>query len=118
MSVHWLGYLGTGLVILAYLPLITHLVREHRSVRGGSKLRKTPSELRGFLSAYDPRVVKLFVAVRKVVLEAAPQANELVYDAYNAVSVAYSYSERLAEALRSDALVVRGAVRRRKFVSA
>jgi uncharacterized protein with PQ loop repeat len=31
MSVHWLGYAGTGLVIVAYLPQITHLVREHCS---------------------------------------------------------------------------------------
>jgi hypothetical protein len=31
MSVHWLGYAGTCLVIVAYLPQITHLVREHCS---------------------------------------------------------------------------------------
>jgi lipid-A-disaccharide synthase-like uncharacterized protein len=31
MSVHWLGYVGTGLVIVAYLPQITHLVWEHCS---------------------------------------------------------------------------------------
>jgi uncharacterized protein with PQ loop repeat len=28
MSVHWFGYVGTALVIVAYLPQITHLVRE------------------------------------------------------------------------------------------
>lgn len=31
MSAHWLGYAGTALVILAYLPQIAHLVREHCS---------------------------------------------------------------------------------------
>lgn len=31
MSVHWLGYAGTGLVIVAYLPQITHLLRKHCS---------------------------------------------------------------------------------------
>ena len=31
-------------------------------------------------------------------LRAAPDANELVYDAYNAVSAAYTFSDRLAEA--------------------
>ena len=31
MSVHWLGYVGTGLVIVAYLPQIRHLVRERCS---------------------------------------------------------------------------------------
>jgi hypothetical protein len=31
MSVHWLGYAGTGIVIVAYFPQITHLLREHCS---------------------------------------------------------------------------------------
>ena len=31
MSIHWLGYAGTALVIVAYLPQITHLVRERCS---------------------------------------------------------------------------------------
>jgi uncharacterized protein with PQ loop repeat len=28
MSIHWFGYVGTALVIVAYLPQITHLVRD------------------------------------------------------------------------------------------
>ena len=28
MSIHWFGYVGTALVILAYLPQITHLIRD------------------------------------------------------------------------------------------
>ncbi len=31
MSNHWLGYTGTTLVILAYLPQIFHLLKEHCS---------------------------------------------------------------------------------------
>ena len=31
MSSHWLGYAGTTLVILAYLPQIYHLLKEHCS---------------------------------------------------------------------------------------
>jgi uncharacterized protein with PQ loop repeat len=31
MSMHWFGYFGTALVIAAYLPQITHLVRERCS---------------------------------------------------------------------------------------
>jgi uncharacterized protein with PQ loop repeat len=31
MSIHWLGYTGTALVIVAYLPQIIHLVREQCS---------------------------------------------------------------------------------------
>lgn len=31
MSIHWIGYAGTGLVIAAYWPQITHLITEHCS---------------------------------------------------------------------------------------
>jgi hypothetical protein len=61
--------------------------------------RAAPAALRGFLAAYDPDVAKLFLATRRAVLAAAPRANELIYDAYNAVSCAYSFSDRLKEAL-------------------
>jgi hypothetical protein len=50
------------------------------------------------LAAYDPEVARLFFATRVVVLRAAPRACELMYDAYNAVTVAYSFTERLREA--------------------
>jgi len=43
-------------------------------------------------------VSRLFLATRKAVLSEAPGANELVYDAYNAVTCAYSFTERLKEA--------------------
>jgi hypothetical protein len=61
-------------------------------------MRKPPDELRAFLAAFDPRIGRLFLSARGVVLRAAPEANELVYDAYNAVSAAYTFSDRLAEA--------------------
>lgn len=61
-------------------------------------MRRPPQELREFLTAYDPEIAKLFFATRKRVLEAAPRASELIYDAYNAVTVAYSFSDRLREA--------------------
>lgn len=31
VSIHWFGYAGTALVIVAYLPQITHLIRERCS---------------------------------------------------------------------------------------
>lgn len=58
-------------------------------------MRRPAPELREFLTAYDPAIPKLFFAARKAVLEAAPGACELIYDAYNAVTVAYSFSEAL-----------------------
>jgi hypothetical protein len=39
----------------------------------------------------------LFLAARAAVLDAAPKANKLVYDAHNAVAVAYSFSEKLGD---------------------
>lgn len=61
-------------------------------------MRAPPAELRRFLAAFAPEITTLFLAARRAVLAAAPDADELIYDAYNAVSAAYSYSGRLAEA--------------------
>ena len=65
----------------------------------GRLARRPPPELREFLGAYDPVMAKLFLTTRALVLGAAPDASELIYDAYNAVTVAYSFSARLKEAL-------------------
>jgi hypothetical protein len=61
-------------------------------------MRKPPDELHEFLRAFAPDIATLFLASRTVVLTAAPEANELIYDAYNAVTAAYSFSDRLKEA--------------------
>jgi len=61
-------------------------------------MRKAPQELHAFLEAFAPGIAKLFFATRRAVLAAAPEANELIYDAYNAVTAAYSFSGRLNEA--------------------
>lgn len=60
--------------------------------------RRPSLELRGFLEAYEPAIARLYLAARGAVLEAAPDANELIYDAYNAVTSAYSFSESQGEA--------------------
>ncbi len=59
---------------------------------------EAPKELREFLAAFPEDVSKLFLATRRFVLEASPGASELIYDAYNAVSAAYTYSGQLKEA--------------------
>ena len=61
-------------------------------------MRRALPELRRFLEPYDADVVRTFLAARGAVLAAAPQATELVYDAYNAVSCAYSFTDRLKDA--------------------
>ena len=60
--------------------------------------RAAERELERFLAAFDPAIGRLFLAARRHVLAAAPGASELIYDAYNAVSAAYSFTGRLAEA--------------------
>lgn len=61
-------------------------------------MRAPPAELQQFLAAFAPEIGSLFLCTRRVVLAVAPDADELIYDAYNAVSAAYSYSGRLKEA--------------------
>src|SRR5215470_8055645 len=61
-------------------------------------MRSPPAALRKFLEPYDPTVARLFFAARRTVLAAAPQATELVYDAYNAVTAVYTFTDRLKEA--------------------
>jgi hypothetical protein len=54
--------------------------------------------LRRFLAAFDPAIGRLFLAARRRMRAAAPGASELTYDAYNAVTVVYSFTGRVAEA--------------------
>lgn len=61
-------------------------------------MRNPPEELQRYLAAYDPAIAQLFLAARRAVLAAAPGASELIYDAYNAVAAAYTYSQRLKQA--------------------
>ncbi len=60
--------------------------------------RPPSPELQAFLAAYDPAVSALALQLRALVLAQAPQATELLYDSYNAVALAFSFSGRLAEA--------------------
>ena len=59
--------------------------------------RTAPEALLEFLAALPPPITPLFLTVRDRVLTHAPDANELIYDAYNAVSCAYTFSDRLKE---------------------
>jgi|SRR5579872_2460551 len=51
-----------------------------------------------FLAVFGPRITELALAVRRVVLEEAPDSSELVYDAYNAVASGYSFTGRPSDA--------------------
>ncbi len=58
------------------------------------RVRPPEPEYLRFLSAFEPRITELALAVRSLVLEEAGDCTELIYDAYNAVSAGYSYTGR------------------------
>jgi hypothetical protein len=62
------------------------------------RVPKPRAEYLKFLSAYEPRITELALAVRKLVLEEAPEAIELIYDAYSAVATGYSFTGRPSDA--------------------
>ena len=62
------------------------------------RVPKPRPEYLKFLSAYEPHITELALAVRKLVLEEAPEATELMYDAYSAVTVGYSFTGRPSDA--------------------
>jgi hypothetical protein len=51
-----------------------------------------------FLSPFEDRVRELALATRALVLTAAPESTELIYDAYNAVATGYSFTGRPSDA--------------------
>jgi hypothetical protein len=51
-----------------------------------------------FLLPYGPATTKLALATRALVLEEAPGATELIYDAYSAVATGYSFTGRPGDA--------------------
>lgn len=63
-----------------------------------SKYSSVAPELLVFLRPYGSEVSNLFLQTRQAVRDAAPNVNELIYDSYNAVSSAFSYSDRLKDA--------------------
>lgn len=51
-----------------------------------------------FLSAYDASVQNIFLKTRALVAAQAPKAHETIWDAYNAVAVAFSYTGKWTQA--------------------
>lgn len=56
--------------------------------------RPPAAELKKFLGAFSPEIAKVALRVRAFVLGEAPLAHELIYDAYNAVAMGYSFTQR------------------------
>jgi len=60
-----------------------------------------------FLSPFESRVRNLALATRKLVLEEAPDAAELIYDAYNAVATGFSFTGRPSDSFIHIAVYAR-----------
>ena len=59
---------------------------------------KINPELQNFLLPYDTNIQKLTLKLRNVIIEIEPTCNELIWDNYNAVAIAYSKSDKLKDA--------------------
>ena len=61
-------------------------------------IRTASPDLQRFLEPYDACVRTLALQARALVLTVAPDATELLYDSYNAVAVAFTFTGRMTEA--------------------
>ncbi|MFK8102319.1 MAG: DUF1801 domain-containing protein [Saprospiraceae bacterium] len=59
---------------------------------------KPNPQLKKFLQPYDQNIQNLTMELRNFILDLVPLANELIWDNYNAVAIAYSKSEKLKDA--------------------
>ena len=55
-------------------------------------------KLTDFLKPYATEVREIFWELRNFITSTIPEANELIWDNYNAVAIAYSKSEKLSDA--------------------
>ena len=65
---------------------------------------KPNPQLQKFIEPYDEGIQKLTLELRNFITDLVPQANELIWDNYNAVAIAYSKSEKLKDAFCHIAL--------------
>ena len=59
---------------------------------------KPHSDLHNFISPYSKDIQKLTLKLRNFVTDLVPEANELIWNNYNAVAMAYGKSEKLKDA--------------------
>ena len=59
---------------------------------------KPHEKLKDFLEPYSPEIQELTHELRTFITETIPEANELIWDNYNAVAIAYSKSKELKDA--------------------
>lgn len=59
---------------------------------------KPNPQLKTFLTPYDNGIQKLTIELRDFITDFLPEANELIWDNYNTVALAYSKSKKLKDA--------------------
>ncbi|GAA4959727.1 hypothetical protein [Algibacter aquimarinus] len=59
---------------------------------------KANPQLKKFIEPYDKRIQNLTLDLRNFITDLIPESNELIWDNYNAVAMAYSKSEKLKDA--------------------
>ncbi|KQC30849.1 DUF1801 domain-containing protein [Flagellimonas eckloniae] len=59
---------------------------------------KPNPQLKKFIEPYDTQIQNLTLELRNFITDLVPEANELIWDNYNAVALAYSKSEKLKDA--------------------
>jgi hypothetical protein len=74
----------------------------------GSRSGSAETELRAFISKFDPKDQRLIRAVRSAVRKRFPTANELVWDNYNFLVIGYSPTERPSDSIVSIAARANG----------
>lgn len=65
---------------------------------------KPNPQLLEFIKPYDEGIQELAIQLRDFITNLVPEANELIWDNYNAVAIAYSKSEQLKDAFCHIAL--------------
>mgnify|MGYP001793679299 FL=1 len=59
---------------------------------------KANPQLKVFLEPYETNIQNLLFGLRTFITDLVPEANELIWDNYNAVAIAYSKSQKLKDA--------------------
>lgn len=71
-------------------------------------IRPPLNKLLEFLAPYGKEITRLALQARGAVLKQDPDAIELIYDAYNAVVIAFSLTDRLKDAFALSQSIVIG----------
>lgn len=88
------------------------IIARRLTVKKLKKLGESPASaaklLASFIAKFDPKIARQIRAVRQLLRERYPSANELVYDNYNFFVIGFSSTERPSDCLFSIAANAKG----------